>query len=96
MLVFEDTDDGLKALAATADTLYGFNPADPSNLAHRMARALDGEWPDGADPVEVCTDDILCFLAGVGYDLTRGENGEWQILPDHQAAANQPTSDGSI
>jgi hypothetical protein len=79
MWTFANTDEGLVEFAKTADTIYGFAPADPWNLANQMHKAIHGRHPTGADPVEVCVDDIICFLAGKGYDVSRGEERQWQI-----------------
>lgn len=56
-------------LARIADTLL----ADPAagGFQAQMREALDGEFPDGADPVQVCIDDIHCALSVAGYVLRR-------------------------
>lgn len=59
------------ALAVRADEItdgaYGF--------AEQIGGAFTRRWPDGADNVEVITDDILCCLPD-GYELFQGDDAE--------------------
>lgn len=61
-------------LARLADGLIGYGAAD--GFEAQMREALDGDFPDVADPVEVCIDDIDCALSVLGYVLHRHRDPE--------------------
>lgn len=65
-------------LARLADSLIGYGTAD--GFEAQMREAIDGDFPAGADPVEVCIDDIDCALSVLGYVLARDRDPETQCL----------------
>ncbi len=61
----------LAELASAADSIIGYAAAD--GYTAQMDQALNGEWPEGADPVQVCIDDMQCHLDTLGYGRRRDE-----------------------
>lgn len=61
-------------LARLADGLIGYGAAD--GFEAQMREAAEGDFPDGADPEEVCVDDIDCALSVLGYVLHRQRDSE--------------------
>lgn len=65
-------------LARLADGLIGYAATD--GFEAQMRDALEGEFPDGAEPVEVCIDDIDCMLSTLGYNLHRQRDPNTHLL----------------
>ncbi len=65
-------------LARLADGLIGYGAAD--GFEAQMREAVEGDFPDGADPEEVCVDDIDCALSVLGYVLHRQRDPDTHAL----------------